>query len=90
MIITSQLNCLNTNKNTIIFVCIAQAITITYYCTPSFLLYLDIDECPDNVCGDNGDCSNNPGSYACDCHTGFELVPDETPPCIGLCSGTKE
>uniref|UniRef100_A0A672YGN9 Adhesion G protein-coupled receptor E8 n=1 Tax=Sphaeramia orbicularis TaxID=375764 RepID=A0A672YGN9_9TELE len=39
---------------------------------PSLISSYNIDECLDNICGGNGTCTNNPGSYVCDCHTGFE------------------
>ncbi|KAJ1467567.1 hypothetical protein T484DRAFT_2027404, partial [Baffinella frigidus] len=38
----------------------------------------DIDECAQNPCGGNGDCTNNdtPGidAYTCECHTGYEYT----------------
>uniref|UniRef100_A0A673B0Z4 Adhesion G protein-coupled receptor E8 n=1 Tax=Sphaeramia orbicularis TaxID=375764 RepID=A0A673B0Z4_9TELE len=89
----SNSNCTNTigsyictcwNGFNLLFVNITPAITITYYCTPSFLLSVDIDECLDNVCGDGGTCTNNPGSYVCDCHPGFKLVPGQTAPCVDI------
>uniref|UniRef100_A0A3Q3EHA5 Adhesion G protein-coupled receptor E8 n=1 Tax=Kryptolebias marmoratus TaxID=37003 RepID=A0A3Q3EHA5_KRYMA len=50
---------------------------------------IDIDECLNNVCGENGDCANQIGSYSCDCHKGYYNAPDATPVCQGLKGGFK-
>ncbi|XP_046584649.1 uncharacterized protein LOC124291639 [Haliotis rubra] len=34
----------------------------------------DINECSSAACQANSDCINAPGSYHCDCHTGFEAT----------------
>ena len=34
---------------------------------------LDVNECETGICDlTNGNCTNNPGSYECSCHSGFE------------------
>ncbi len=35
------------------------------------LLYLDIDECLSSPCHINANCTDNEGSFACKCNTGF-------------------
>lgn len=36
----------------------------------------DIDECEEeNICGGNATCINTPGSYRCDCNSGYRLKP---------------
>ena len=35
------------------------------------MLNLDIDECLNNPCGANTDCTNVPGNFSCQCKTGF-------------------
>lgn len=52
------------------------------------LLSVDIDECLDNVCGDNGTCTNTVGLFACDCQEGYYAVMDATPVCQGGCYTT--
>lgn len=52
--------------------------------TPQRMVFLeDVDECLEDVCGKDGTCHNNPGSYICECHKGFVLVPEATPVCQG-------
>lgn len=36
--------------------------------------YTDVDECSGSldVCDKNAACTNNPGSYRCDCEVGYE------------------
>lgn len=65
-----------------VFVAITFMQVFTWVCC--CLLFTDIDECLDNDCGDDGTCHNNRGSYMCECHKGFYLVPDATPVCQGL------
>ena len=52
-----------------------------FFClTCSFLNHLDIDECKDdslNKCGSNSICKNAPGSYKCECLSGFKLINGE-------------
>lgn len=45
---------------------------------------LDIDECLENPCGDDGSCYNNQGSFECVCYAGYHLIADATPLCQGL------
>ena len=45
--------------NTIIFCCIQ-------------LCFLDIDECEENPCQNEGTCENEEGSYTCNCGEGFK------------------
>lgn len=40
----------------------------TLHCDPSIL---DIDECKGSPCHVNGRCSNNPGSFECECNVGY-------------------
>nr|XP_029135046.1 adhesion G protein-coupled receptor E1-like [Labrus bergylta] len=41
-----------------------------------------INECLDtNICGDHGDCANDPGSYMCECDKGFDNEPDPKAVC---------
>lgn len=47
------------------------------------LLFIDIDECLVS-CGAHGTCLNNEGSYVCECHEGYHIVPDDTLDCQGL------
>ena len=35
------------------------------------LLFLDIDECLSNPCNPNASCSDNQGSYDCQCNSGY-------------------
>ena len=34
-------------------------------------LNLDIDECENNPCDQNANCTNNEGSYLCECNAGY-------------------
>lgn len=53
---------------------------------------LDVDECSgDNDCNENASCKNSPGSYRCQCTTGYEgdgkycfgkLASDVNPPSV--------
>ncbi|TFK01273.1 type 1 phosphatidylinositol 4,5-bisphosphate 4-phosphatase [Platysternon megacephalum] len=47
---------------------------------------IDIDECSsgENLCQRNADCINIPGSYRCECSTGYKLSPS------GACVGRNE
>uniref|UniRef100_A0A674K3X4 Fibrillin 3 n=1 Tax=Terrapene triunguis TaxID=2587831 RepID=A0A674K3X4_9SAUR len=51
-----------------------------------FFLCADIDECSsgENLCQRNADCINIPGSYRCECSTGYKLSPS------GACVGRNE
>uniref|UniRef100_A0A3Q3E1E1 Adhesion G protein-coupled receptor E8 n=1 Tax=Labrus bergylta TaxID=56723 RepID=A0A3Q3E1E1_9LABR len=50
----------------------------------SFFFFIDINECLDtNICGDHGDCANDPGSYMCECDKGFDNEPDPKAVCQG-------
>lgn len=48
-----------------------------------FLFFIDINECLDNPCGDHGSCNNKQGSFECECHEGYQVVPDARPMCQG-------
>lgn len=48
-----------------------------------FYVYLtDIDECQENVCGVNAICSNQPGTFRCECLSGYVFASDDKT-CIG-------
>ncbi|KAM9363638.1 adhesion G protein-coupled receptor E5-like [Symphorus nematophorus] len=55
---------------------------------------LDINECTDNqyvnICGDNGNCSNQMGSYKCNCHFGY--TNDHNKKCVDIneCSDAEK
>lgn len=44
----------------------------------------DIDECLENVCGDDGTCLNEAGSYQCQCNDGYQNMRNATPICQGI------
>ena len=46
---------------------------------------LDIDECMRGTHDCSQTCSNDDGSFACGCHSGYLLAADRKT-CIGLCS----
>lgn len=48
------------------------------------LLSVDLDECLDDVCGNNGTCTNNVGSFVCVCQEGYHNVLGANPVCQGL------
>lgn len=52
------------------------------------LLSVDIDECLEDICGNNGTCTNSIGLFACDCLEGYYAVMDATPVCQGVCYTT--
>jgi hypothetical protein len=35
------------------------------------ILILDVDECSTSPCDDNGECTNNVGSFTCECTIGY-------------------
>ena len=44
----------------------------------------DIDECsPTNFCGEKGKCTNEEGSYKCECDSGYKFDPKAKPACVG-------
>lgn len=52
---------------------ISYAIALLQLTSQYSYIYVDIDECADkSVCGENATCSNQPGSYQCECLEGFE------------------
>lgn len=46
----------------------------------------DVDECLEDVCAHNGTCTNNVGSFQCECFIGFKPDMSFRPVCQGLCS----
>ncbi len=52
--------------------------------------YPDEDECSqDNTCGDGHTCVNTPGSYHCECQTGYKsTVVNGIPTCVGKAKRT--
>ncbi len=46
----------------------------------TWLLFLDINECLTNPCGNDAACFNTPGSFTCQCATGYTARPSG---CIG-------
>ncbi|XP_077053698.1 adhesion G protein-coupled receptor E3 isoform X2 [Siphateles boraxobius] len=45
----------------------------------------DIDECKDpDVCGTNADCKNLPGSFICECHTGYSNYSNNQSKCTDI------
>ena len=46
----------------------------------SYVLCIDIDECEEaarsdsNICVENSNCNNSPGSFSCVCFEGYKLV----------------
>ena len=55
-----------------------------FVCSLVYLFHLDIDECltgTDN-CPSNSICLNTPGSFSCQCITGFKLIG-------GICVGMR-
>ena len=40
------------------------------------LLFVDIDECRDNIDNCSQICSNTIGSYTCDCNPGYRIATD--------------
>lgn len=40
------------------------------------LLFVDIDECRDNIDNCSQTCSNTIGSYTCDCNPGYRIATD--------------
>lgn len=51
-------------------------------------LSADIDECLEDVCGNNGTCTNNAGSFECECTEGYKADMNFRPVCQGLYSTT--
>ncbi len=50
----------------------------------SFLLFADVNECSkQDICGVGGQCVNLPGSYKCECHSGFRSKSHRHPACEG-------
>ena len=35
------------------------------------ILFIDVNECSDDVCGENANCENTVGSYICTCKSGY-------------------
>ena len=35
------------------------------------ILFIDVNECSSDVCGENADCENTVGSYICTCKAGY-------------------
>ena len=35
------------------------------------ILFIDVNECSGDVCGENADCENTMGSYICTCKSGY-------------------
>ena len=48
------------------------------------VIHPDIDECSENIDACDHLCSNNVGSYTCDCRSGYRLASDGV-----TCNGTK-
>jgi hypothetical protein len=54
-----------------------------------FIIFQDIDECSNestNDCNINANCTNTPGSYNCQCHSGFS---QDGKHCTGIVEYTK-
>ena len=45
-----------------------------------YIVFLDINECLTNPCGNNAACFNNPGSFSCQCAAGYTSRPSG---CVG-------
>lgn len=56
----------------------------------SFLLFPDVDECQTGIhrCGEGQICQNVPGSYRCNCQTGYQFDAIRQS-CVGECAGAK-
>lgn len=51
---------------------------------PTFFCVADTDECfNQDICGIGGHCVNLPGSYKCECHSGFRSKSHRHPACEG-------
>ncbi|XP_034535002.1 adhesion G protein-coupled receptor E1-like [Notolabrus celidotus] len=53
---------------------------------------VDIDECvtTSGLCGSNADCANNPGSFLCTCHTGYNATGAGPVGKLNLCKDIDE
>lgn len=64
-----------------------QRMEIFFY---THLFPADVDECQSGAhrCGDGQMCHNLPGSYRCECQTGYEYDSFRRT-CVGACDGTR-
>ena len=47
------------------------------YTGTAYIVFIDIDECMENISNCNQLCSNTQGSYICYCYSGYELDSDD-------------
>ena len=47
------------------------------------LLFLDVDECEENIDNCSQNCNNTIGSYNCSCNEGYTLDSDDLHTCNG-------